>query len=139
MTIQKVLVHAKIHRARVTSADLHYVGSITIDLDLMEAAGIADFERVQVADVTNGARLETYAIPGERGSGTIQLNGAAAHLVNVGDIVIVMAYAQVTEPLPANWHPTVLLMDEETNQIKKRVTTSLDPAAMPTRQPAAVN
>jgi len=133
MTVYRTLVHAKIHRARVTAADLNYVGSITIDSDLLEASGIADFERVQVVDVTNGARLETYAIPGERGSGTIQLNGAAAHLVDVGDIVIVMAYAQVPDPLPAEWHPVVLLMDEDTNTIRHLVTKPSDAQAMPTR------
>jgi aspartate 1-decarboxylase len=133
MTVYKTLVHAKIHRARVTSADLHYVGSITIDAALLEAAGIADFERVQVCDVTNGARLETYAIPGERGSGTIQVNGAGAHLVHVNDIVIVMAYAQVPDPLPTGWHPKTLLMDETTNRITTLVTEASDPLAMPTR------
>ncbi|MFI9235848.1 aspartate 1-decarboxylase [Streptomyces cinnamoneus] len=129
----KTLVHSKIHRARVTAADLHYVGSITIDADLLDEAGISDFERVQVVDVTNGARLETYAIPGERGSGTIQLNGAAAHLVDVDDIVIIMAYAQVPEPLPAGWHPVVLLMDENTNQVREIVRGREHTEAMPTR------
>jgi aspartate 1-decarboxylase len=133
MTVYKTLVHAKIHRARVTSADLDYVGSITIDAALLEAAGIADFERVQVCDVTNGARLETYAIPGEHGSGTIQVNGAGAHLVRVGDIVIVMAYAQLPDPLPADWHPRVLLMDSTTNRINDLVTAAQHPLAMPTR------
>lgn len=108
----RTLVHAKIHRATVTGADLNYVGSITIDEDLLEAAGIWPFERVQVVDVNNGARLETYAIVGERGSGTIQLNGAAAHLVNVGDLVIIMAYAQV-DTKPDEWEPTVVFVDEQ--------------------------
>ncbi len=106
------LVHAKIHRATVTGADLDYVGSVTIDEDLLDAAGIWPFEKVQVVDVTNGARLETYAIVGERGSGTIQLNGAAAHLVNVGDLVIIMAYAQV-DAKPDEWEPTVVFVDEQ--------------------------
>lgn len=108
----RTLVHAKIHRATVTGADLNYVGSITIDEDLLEAAGIWPFERVQVVDVNNGARLETYAIVGERGSGTIQLNGAAAHLVNVGDLVIIMAYAQV-DAKPEEWEPTVVFVNEQ--------------------------
>jgi aspartate 1-decarboxylase len=108
----RTLVHAKIHRATVTAADLHYVGSITIDEDLLEAAGIWPFERVQVVDVNNGNRLETYTIAGERGSGTIQLNGAAAHLVDVGDLVIIMAYAQVSEQ-PEEWEPTVVFVDEQ--------------------------
>jgi len=107
----RTLVHAKIHRATVTGADLNYVGSITIDEDLLEAAGIWPFERVQVVDVDNGNRLETYAIVGERGSGTIQLNGAAAHLVSVGDLVIIMAYAQV-DARPEEWEPTVVFVDE---------------------------
>ena len=108
----RTLVHAKIHRATVTAADLNYVGSITIDEDLLDEAGIWPFERVQVVDVTNGNRLETYAIVGERGSGTIQLNGAAAHLVNIGDLVIIMAYAQMelTER-PQEWEPTVVFVD----------------------------
>lgn len=108
----RTLVHAKIHRATVTGADLNYVGSITIDEDLLDAAGIWPFERVQVVDVNNGNRLETYAIVGERGSGTIQLNGAAAHLVTVGDLVIVMAYAQV-DARPEKWEPTVVFVDAQ--------------------------
>lgn len=113
MAIYRTLVRSKIHRATVTAADLHYIGSITIDSNLLEAADILPFERVQVVDVTNGQRLETYAIAGEPGSGVIQLNGAAAHLVNVGDLVIVMSYAQVEEPVPSNWQPTVVLVDEQ--------------------------
>lgn len=104
------MLGGKIHRATVTAADLHYIGSITIDEALLEAAGILPFERVQVVDVNNGARLETYTIAGERGGGTIQLNGAAAHLVNVGDLVIIMSYVQVENP--RDWNPTVVLVDE---------------------------
>ena len=91
--MRKTLLHAKIHRATVTQADLHYVGSITIDADLLTATGIVEGELVQVVDVTNGSRLETYAIAGEAGSGVIGINGAAAHLVHPGDLVIIMAYA----------------------------------------------
>jgi aspartate 1-decarboxylase len=138
MTVYKTLVHAKIHRARVTAADLNYVGSITVDAELLQAAGIADFERVQVCDVTNGARLETYAIPGEPGSGTIQVNGAGAHLVHVDDILIIMAYAQLPDPLPVDWHPRVLLMDETTNRVNTLVTEASHPLAMPTRATAGV-
>lgn len=112
MAISRTMVRAKIHRATVTAADLHYIGSITIDSNLLEAADILPFERVQVVDVNNGNRLETYAIAGEAGSGTIQLNGAAAHLVSVGDLVIIMSYAQVEEPVPSGWQPTVVLVDE---------------------------
>ncbi|MBS1250178.1 MAG: Aspartate 1-decarboxylase [Chloroflexi bacterium] len=111
------LLKAKLHRAVVTGADLHYEGSITIDTNLLDAAGIRVYEMVQVVDIDNGSRLETYTIPGEAGSGVVQLNGAAARLVNVGDRVIIMAYAQVEEPLPEDWKPTVLLLDEE-NRVK---------------------
>lgn len=104
------LLFAKIHRATVTAANVDYVGSITIDKDLLDATGIHEYERVQVVDVDNGNRLETYAIEGPAGSGAIELNGAAARLVNVGDRVIIMAYALVNEPLPEVWEPTVLLM-----------------------------
>ena len=112
MAISRTRVRSEIHRATVTGADLHYIGSITIDGDLLNAADILPFERVQVVDVNNGNRLETYAIAGESGSGTIQLNGAAAHQVALGDKVIVMAYSQVEEPIPATWQPTVVLVDE---------------------------
>lgn len=112
MAMYRTMVRGKIHRATVTAADLHYIGSITIDQTLLEAADILPFERVQVVDVTNGNRLETYAIAGEAGSGTIQLNGAAAHLVNIGDIVIIMSYGQVEDPVPPEWQPTVVLVDE---------------------------
>ncbi len=113
MATYRTMVRGKIHRATVTAADLHYIGSITIDSTLLEAADILPFERVQVVDVTNGQRLETYAIAGEPGSGTIQLNGAAAHLVNVGDLVIIMSYAQVEDPVPEGWQPTVVLVNEQ--------------------------
>jgi aspartate 1-decarboxylase len=113
----RTLLKAKIHRAVVTSADLHYEGSITIDAALLEASGIREYERVQVVDIENGARFETYVIAGEPGSGTIQLNGAAARLVNVGDRIIIMSYALVPEPLPTEWQPKILLLDED-NRIK---------------------
>ncbi len=112
MPIMRTMINAKIHRATVTGADVNYVGSITVDSDLLAAAGILPFERVQVVDVNNGARLETYTIAGPAGSGTIQLNGAAAHLVTVGDLVIIMAYAQVFEPVPADWQPRVVFVDD---------------------------
>ncbi len=108
----RTFLFAKLHRATVTAANVHYVGSITIDSDLLAASGIRPYERVQVVDVDNGERLETYAIAGPAGSGAIELNGAAARLVQVGDKVIIMAYAQVAEPLPESWSPTVLIMDE---------------------------
>jgi aspartate 1-decarboxylase len=109
----RTLLSAKIHRAIVTSADLHYEGSLTVDTDLLKAAGMCVYERVQVVDVENGARLETYLIPGEAGSGVIQLNGAAARMVSLGDHVIIMAYQLVPEPIPADYAPTVVLVDEK--------------------------
>src|SRR5437763_4402282 len=89
----RTMLKSKIHRAVVTQADLHYVGSVTIDADLMDAADLLSGEQVAIVDITNGARLETYVIPGERGSGVIGINGAAAHLVHPGDLVIVISYA----------------------------------------------
>ncbi|WP_150243160.1 aspartate 1-decarboxylase [Nocardiopsis quinghaiensis] len=93
----RTLINGKIHRATVTQADLHYVGSVTIDADLMDAADIVDGEQVHIVDIDNGARLVTYAITGERGTGVIGINGAAARLVSPGDLVIVISYAQLTE------------------------------------------
>lgn len=112
----RTLLNGKIHRATVTDADLDYIGSITLDPILMEAAGILEFERVQVVDITNGARLETYAIPGDPGSGTVQLNGAAAHLIQTSDLVIVMAYGQYESSEARDHAPKVVLVDER-NQI----------------------
>ncbi|GAB4469170.1 MAG: aspartate 1-decarboxylase [Anaerolineae bacterium] len=119
--MQVVLLKSKLHQARVTGADLNYVGSITIDRDLMEAAGIYNYEKVLVVDIENGERFETYTIAGERGSGTIQLNGAAARLVCVGDRVIIMAFAVIDAPPPDGWHPRVLVLDAH-----NRVTAMLD-------------
>ena len=99
MEMTREMAIGKIHRAVVTGADLHYVGSITVDEDLLDAANIVPGQKVDIVDVNNGERLSTYTIAGERGSGTIQLNGAAAHKVTVGDLVIIMAYAQVPESL----------------------------------------
>jgi aspartate 1-decarboxylase len=110
--MHRTFLFAKIHRATVTAANVHYVGSITIDSELLRASGIRPYERVQVVDVDNGERLETYVIAGPAGGGAIKLNGAAARLVQVGDKVIIMAYAQVAEPLPDDWAPVVLIMDE---------------------------
>jgi aspartate 1-decarboxylase len=116
----RTLLFAKIHRATVTAANINYIGSITIDSALLCASGIAPYERVQVVDVDDGQRLETYVIPGAAGSGAIELNGAAARLVHVGDRVIIMAYALVPEPLPEDWAPQVLLMDEHNRIIEVR-------------------
>lgn len=102
------ILKSKIHRVQVTEANLDYVGSITIDQDLMEAANIYAGERVQVVDNTNGARLETYVIAGKRGSGCICINGAAAHLVHVGDTVIIMAYALMTPEENQTFKPAIV-------------------------------
>lgn len=102
------ILKSKIHRVQVTEANLDYVGSITIDQDLMEAANIYAGERVQVVDNTNGARLETYVIAGKRGSGCICINGAAAHLVHVGDTVIIMAYALMTPEENQAFKPAIV-------------------------------
>lgn len=109
----RTFLFAKIHRATVTAANVNYVGSITIDCELLKASGIQPYERVQVVDVDNGARLETYAIAGPPGSGAIELNGAAARLVSIGDKVIIMAYGLVAEPLPEAWTPIVLIMGDD--------------------------
>jgi aspartate 1-decarboxylase len=116
----RTLLFAKIHRATVTAANVDYVGSITIDKELLRATGIHEYERVQVVDVDNGNRLETYVIEGPAGSGAIELNGAAARLVTVGDKVIIMAYAMVNEPLPVDWEPTVLIMGEDNQVVETR-------------------
>ncbi len=108
----------KIHRAVVTGADVNYVGSITVDPVLLQASGILPYERVQVVDVENGARLETYTIPGTPGKGEIQLNGAAARLVAAGDHVIIMAYASMSEQEAAAHRPKVVLVGEN-NTIKR--------------------
>ncbi len=107
------MLKGKIHRATVVQAELDYVGSITIDEDLMDAAGILEYEKVQVADVNNGNRLETYVIAGERGSGMICLNGAAAHYVEVGDKVIIMCYAQMDQAEARAFQPHVVFVDEK--------------------------
>jgi len=114
----KTVLNSKIHRAKVTQADLDYVGSITIDEDLMRASGLVANEQVQVLDITNGARLTTYIIPGEAGSGVIGINGAAAHLINVDDLVIICAYVQVNESELAEHAPNVVLVDSQ-NKIKE--------------------
>ena len=114
--MQRIMLKAKIHRVRVTDADLDYEGSITIDETLMEAADIRPFEQVQIYNVTNGNRFETYAIKGERNSGGICINGAAAHQANKGDIVIIANYGLLDEEEHANHHPKLIYVDE-TNKI----------------------
>ncbi len=116
----RTMLHGKIHRATVTAANIHYVGSISIDSDLMRAADIYEYERVQVVDVDNGERLETYVIAAPAGSGAIELNGAAARLIHPGDKVIIMAYAQVAEPVPADWSPSIILVDAGNRVLETR-------------------
>ena len=116
MTIQ--MLKGKIHRAVVVQAELNYVGSITVDPELMEAAGILEYEKVQVVDVENGSRFETYTIEGERGSGMICLNGAAARMVQTGDHIIIMSYCDMTPEEAKNHKPKVVFVDEK-NRIRR--------------------
>jgi aspartate 1-decarboxylase len=115
--VQRVMLKSKIHRATVTDCDLHYVGSITIDPDLLEAADILEHEQVHVVDVDNGARFETYTIPGRRGSGEICVNGAAARLVHRGDTIIVISYANYEQADLERYEPRVVHVQAETNRI----------------------
>ena len=110
--MMRVMLKSKIHRATVTQADLHYVGSIAIDRTLMEAADLLENEQVVIADITNGARLETYVIPAPAGSGIIGINGAAAHLVGEGDLVIIMSYAMLEDSEARAMKPRVVHVDE---------------------------
>lgn len=123
----RTMLKSKIHRATVTQADLHYVGSVTVDADLMDAADLLEGEQVAIVDVTNGARLETYVITGERGSGVIGINGAAAHLVQPGDLVILIAYGVMDEMEARSYRPKVIFVDAD-NAVLERGT---DPAAAP--------
>jgi aspartate 1-decarboxylase len=111
------VVKSKIHRVKVTGADLNYIGSITIDEDLMDAANIIRGEKVQIVNNTNGERLETYAIPGPRGSGELTLNGAAARKVAVGDVLILITYAWMEVAEARNFNPALVFPNEETNQL----------------------
>lgn len=121
------MMSGKIHRATVTQADLHYVGSVTVDADLLEAADILEGELVHIVDINNGARLETYTIKGERGSGIIGINGAAARLVAPGDLVILIAYRQMEDAEARVFEPNVVFVDEN----NKVVTLGSDPADAP--------
>ena len=113
------LLKAKIHRAVVTQADIDYVGSVTIDVNLLRESGIFEYEKVQIVDIDNGNRFETYTIAGEEGSGIVCLNGAAAKCVSVGDKVIIMAYADMTPEEAATHKPTVLFVDGENHIVRK--------------------
>ena len=122
--MHRTMLKSKIHRATVTQADLHYVGSVTVDEDLMDAADLLAGEQVAIVDVTNGARLETYVIAGERGSGVIGINGAAARLVHPGDLVILIAYGMMDDAEARRWSPRVVFVDAD-NRV---VGTGDDPA-----------
>ena len=120
----RTMMKSKIHRATVTQADLHYVGSVTVDLDLLDAANLLPGELVHIVDIDNGNRLETYTIAGERGSGVIGINGAAARLVHPGDLVILIAYAQLEDAEARTFVPDVVFVDAD-NRI---IGTGNDPA-----------
>jgi len=129
--MQRTMMKSKIHRARVTDCDLHYVGSITIDPDLLEAADIREFEQVAVVDVDNGARFETYTIAGERGSREMKVNGAAARLVHRGDTIIVISYAGYSAAELEQYVPLVVHVDEHNSilNVDQEVATLLSAAA----------
>jgi aspartate 1-decarboxylase len=116
--MMRIMMKSKIHRATVTQADLDYVGSVTLDAALMEAADLLEGEQVAIVDITNGARIETYVIPGERGSGVIGINGAAAHLVHPGDLVIIMSYAVLDDAEARSLEPRVVHVDENNRIVK---------------------
>ncbi|MGK2949568.1 MAG: aspartate 1-decarboxylase [Acidimicrobiales bacterium] len=115
--MRRRMMKSKIHRATVTDANLHYVGSVTVDRDLMDAADLLEFEQVAVVDIDNGARLETYVIEGERGSGAICLNGAAARLVSPGDRVIIISYAEYDQAELEGYEPRIVHVDRGNRQI----------------------
>jgi aspartate 1-decarboxylase len=115
--MQRVMLKSKIHRATITGCDLHYVGSITLDPDLLDGADILEHEQVHVLDIDNGARFETYTIAGERGSGTMQINGAAARLVHQGDTIIVVSYANYEQAELEQYEPRVVHVEANTNRI----------------------
>ncbi len=123
----RTMLKSKIHRATVTTAEENYVGSVTVDEDLMDAADLLPGEQVAIVDVTNGARLETYVIAGERGSGVLGINGAAAHLVRPGDLVILIAYGLMDRTEATSYRPRVVFVDER-NRVRS---SGHDPAAVP--------
>ncbi|MEN0127942.1 MAG: aspartate 1-decarboxylase [Brevundimonas sp.] len=126
-SLQRTMMTGKIHRATVTQADLHYVGSVTVDADLLAAADLLPGQQVDIVDVTNGARLTTYAIAGEAGSGQVCINGAAAHLIHPGDIVILIAYGLLSDAEARTYAPHVVLVDSD----NKIVDLSEDPGQVP--------
>lgn len=126
-SLQRPMMIGKIHRATVTQADLHYVGSITVDADLLDGADLYPGQQVDVVNVTNGSRLTTYVIPGERGSGQICINGAAAHLVDPGDTVIIIAYGMIASDEARHYMPNVVFVDKN----NKIVEQSHEPGLVP--------
>ena len=113
------MLKAKIHRATVTGADLNYIGSLTLDENLMDAAGLLEYEKIQVLDITNGNRIESYIICGERGSGQVCINGAAAHLIHENDLVIIISYCSLNDIEVQNHTPTIIHVDEKNQTILK--------------------
>jgi len=135
--MMRMILKSKIHRATVTQADLHYVGSIALDRALMEAADLIEGEQVVIADITNGARLETYVIPAPAGSGIVGINGAAAHLVAQGDLVIIMSYALMEDAEARAFRPRVVHVDES-NRIVARGEDAAEPVPGAKNQKRAV-
>ena len=123
--MHRQFLKCKIHRATVTEADLNYIGSITIDQKLMETAGIAEYEKVQVLDITNGNRIETYTIKGKSGSGEICINGAAAHLINKGDMVIILSYYQLNDAEIPSHTPCIVHVNEKNQVIHQSTKQSI--------------
>ena len=124
----RTMLKSKLHRVTVTQADLHYVGSVTIDEDLLDAADLLPGEQVAIVDVTNGARLETYVITGERGSGVLGINGAAAHLVHPGDLVILIAYGLMDNAEASAYRPRVVFVDADNHVLETGVDAAHAPA-----------
>ncbi len=135
--MQRIMMKSKIHRATVTQADLDYVGSVTLDEDLMDAADLLEGEQVAIVDITNGARIETYVIPGPRGTGVIGINGAAAHLVHPQDLVIIISYAVVDDAEARSLKPAIVHVDEQ-NRIVKLGNDSAEPVPGSTQKSGRV-
>ena len=133
--MQRTMLKSKIHRATVTDCDLHYVGSITIDRDLLDAADMLEHEQVHVVDIDNGSRFETYTIEGQRGSGQVQVNGAAARLVHTGDLIIVVSYASYDEAELEAYEPRVVHVNAA-NRVVSVGNDPKHPASMPNPSPA---
>lgn len=126
MALRRTLLKSKIHRATVTAADLHYEGSVTVDVELMEAADLCPHERVDIYNITTGTRLSTYVLPGEPGSGEIQINGAAAHLVQPGELVILASFAEYEEDEIVGHIPRVVLVDESNRPVDATTVSSTE-------------